>query len=86
MPWTVDAVNALLYRHDPIGLVLCGCPEDEYKPEAALIVELDERDYQTVDTLTRAVHRIFVRMFDHITAGRRRSYRPIAEELMLFPR
>ncbi len=34
---TAADVEALLYRHDPMGLAALGAPEDEYEPEARTI-------------------------------------------------
>lgn len=31
-------VREIVNRHDPIGLMACGCPEDEYDPEVVRIV------------------------------------------------
>lgn len=36
-------VREIVNRHDPIGLMACGCPEDEYDPEVTRIVPLLDR-------------------------------------------
>ena len=63
-------VEALLYRHDPIGIAFGDNP-DEYSPEAGSIVPR-LLDVTTVEDVQRIVHEEFVRWFDSDTAGRRR--------------
>jgi hypothetical protein len=33
-----DEVRAILNRHDPMGLIAIGCPDDEYEPEVGTIL------------------------------------------------
>ena len=72
-------LEALLYRHDPIGIAFGDNP-DEYSPEArALPPRLVGT--RTVDDVQDLVHAVFVRWFDEGIAGPRSRYRLIAEEI-----
>jgi hypothetical protein len=33
-----EDVRAILNRHDPMGLIAIGCPDDEYEPEVGTIL------------------------------------------------
>ena len=72
-------VEALLHRHDPVGIAFGDNP-DEYSPEAGSIVPR-LRDVTSVDDVRRVVHEEFVRWFDADTAGPAAGYQVIAEEL-----
>ena len=73
-------LEALLHRHDPIGIA-SGDNPDEYAPEAqALLPRLVEA--RTVDDVQDVVHAVFVLWFDEETAGPRSRYRLIAEEIV----
>jgi hypothetical protein len=74
----VDALERLLYRHDPIGVAFGGNP-DEYSPEAGTIAPR-LAGASSVEDVLRVVHEEFVRWFDEETAGRASRYREIAEE------
>ncbi|SFE66192.1 hypothetical protein [Blastococcus tunisiensis] len=75
----VADLEALLYRHDPIGIAVGG-NRDEYSPEAGSIVPR-LRDVETVEDVRRIVHEEFVHWFDDDTAGPAGRYQTIAEEL-----
>ena len=75
----VADLEALLYRHDPIGIAF-GDNRDEYSPEAGSIVPR-LRGVETVEDVRRIVHEEFVRWFDHETAGPAARYQAIAAEL-----
>ena len=75
------AIREALNRHDPIGLIEMGCPQDEYDPEAnagarALHRFFSEHYVQVM------VHSIFRSMFDDQTAGPLRAYAPLAAGLI----
>lgn len=75
----VADVEALLFRHDPIGLDFGG-NTDEYRGEAESITILlpdaaDESDAQ------RMIHDVFVRWFDPEMAGPIENYAKIAQEV-----
>ena len=74
-----DAVAALLFRHDPVGI---NFDENtgEYETEAGTILP-HLRDCKSVDDVKRAVHKEFVRWFDASTAGPEESYQQIALEI-----
>lgn len=75
----VAEVEALLYRHDPIGIAFGDNP-DEYRPEAeSIVARLDSaRSVEDVHTL---VHEEFVRWFDEDTAGPASRYEAIARDV-----
>jgi hypothetical protein len=70
---------SLFARHDPIGLVKIGAPNDEYSPEVERILpRLGEA--HSVEDLERIVHEVFVSMFDERLAKSPEHYRDIALE------
>lgn len=76
----------ILRTHDPIGIADDDRP-DEYASEASQIA-FTSSPSMDLPTLTKTIHRIFVEMFDGVTAGSEERYKPIAEEMMrrgLFP-
>ena len=75
----VGELEALLYRHDPVGIAF-GDNQDEYSPEAGSIAPR-LRGVETVEDVRRIVHEEFVRWFDADTAGPAADYQAIAEEL-----
>jgi hypothetical protein len=75
----VGDVEALLYRHDPIGIAFGDNP-DEYSPEAGSIVPRLQ-DVGTAEDVRRVVHEEFVRWFDEDTAAPASRYQAIAEEI-----
>jgi hypothetical protein len=75
----VGDLEALLYRHDPIGIAFGDNP-DEYSAEAGTIAPRLP-DVDTVDDVRRIVHDEFVRWFDEDTAGPASRYQAIAEEI-----
>lgn len=76
-----DAIAALLFRHDPIGISSDNNP-DEYEPEARTILPRLRNCHSADDTL-RVVHEEFIRWFDEQTAGPLDLYTPIASEIWL---
>lgn len=72
-------VEALLFRHDPIGIADVD-NVDEYRGEAESIVVRLPRVRSEADLLA-LVHAEFVRWFDAGTAGPAARYRAIAGEL-----
>ena len=75
----VDEVEALLYRHDPVGIGFGDNP-DEYRPEAESIVARLPRA-RSVDDVVTLVHGEFVRWFDADTAGPADRYEVIARDV-----
>jgi hypothetical protein len=72
-------VEALLYRHDPIGIAF-GDNLDEYRPEAeSILARLPQA--RSVEDVRALVHEEFVRWFDEDTAGPAERYEAIAREL-----
>jgi hypothetical protein len=78
-PSLIDEVEALLYRHDPVGIGFGDNP-DEYRPEAESIVACLPRA-RSVDDVATLVHGEFVRWFDEDTAGPADRYEDIARDV-----
>jgi hypothetical protein len=78
-PSLIDEVEALLYRHDPVGIGFGDNP-DEYRPEAESIVA-SLPDARSVDDVLTLVHEEFVRWFDDDTAGPADPYEVIARDV-----
>src|SRR3954469_11522759 len=77
----IAGLEALLYRHDPIGIAFGDNP-DEYSPEAGTIAPRVS-DAGSVEDIVFVVHEEFVRWFDEDTAGPASRYRAIAEEIRM---
>jgi hypothetical protein len=76
-----DAVAALLFHHDPIGIIFEGdTTTDEYEPEARTILPR-LRDCHSADDVQSVVHSEFVRWFGEDTAGSREHYKKTASEV-----
>ncbi|KAB2810012.1 hypothetical protein [Phaeocystidibacter luteus] len=58
-----DELLAILIKHDPLGLIALGAPEDEYDPEVrTIIVQLEKQMNRTeIGTLTQDE---YLRWFD----------------------
>lgn len=81
----LDWLIRLIYEHDPIELVPCVIPKDEYDIEARMILrELAIRGTPGLEEITEVVHQIFVMEFDDHSAGTidRSCYAAIAKELL----
>ena len=74
----VATVEALLFRHDPIGINFDD-NTDEYRPEAETII-LRRQEVRTLPEVRALVHVEFIRWFDD-TAGPESTYEDIAREL-----
>jgi len=73
-----DAVSALLFQHDPIGIQ----PEvnSEYDLEARTILPR-LKECQSEEDVKKVVHQEFVRWFDDPIAGPAELYRDMAHEI-----
>ena len=75
----VSAVEALLFRHDPIGINF-GHNTDEYRPEAETVtIRLPEAN--SPRDVMRIVHEEFVHWFGASIAGPRDRYAEIADRV-----
>jgi hypothetical protein len=74
----VTSLEALLFRHDPIG-INSEHNSDEYRPEAETIA-LRLPEAATERDLERVIHEEFVRWFGADTAGPVGNYAQIAHE------
>lgn len=67
----IDVLSEILYKHDPIGLVPCEVPKDEYELEARMILrEMDNKKEANIREITKIVYDVFDKMFNHSTTGR----------------
>ncbi|MDQ3579875.1 MAG: hypothetical protein M3443_20215 [Actinomycetota bacterium] len=76
---TVERLEALLFRHDPIGINF-GDNTDEYRAEAETIA-LRRGEVSSVQDVQRVVHEEFVRWFSADIAGPPDRYGAIAREI-----
>ena len=63
-----SAVNAALFRHDPMGLAYAGVPADEYDVETSTILPR-LGSAQSADDVGRILEEEFERWFDEVLAG-----------------
>lgn len=75
-----DALSALLFRHDPIGIAFDNENTDEYDPETGTILPR-LRNCASSSDVQRVVHEEFVRWFDAGNAGPEERYTLIASEI-----
>jgi len=75
-----NAVSALLFRHDPIGIAFESPNTDEYDAEARTILPR-LRSCGSAEDVLLVVHQEFVRWFDEDGAGPREGYAKIASEI-----
>jgi RNA polymerase sigma factor (TIGR02999 family) len=75
-----EAVNAIMVRHDPAGLIAIGTPIDEYKGEVAKILER-VWDAPDVGELRSIVYQVFQDSFGEDTCGPEEKYEPIAQQI-----
>jgi len=74
-----EKIEALLYKHDPIGLNF-GDNQDEYAPEVdAILPKLNSCN--TPAEVTGVIHKEFVRLFDNQIVGPLESYTSIGTDL-----
>ena len=63
----VPSMNALIKKvidkHDPIGLLSIGAPDDEYIPEVKRLAPQIKKD-MTEQELSTLIHDVFVEMFE----------------------
>lgn len=74
-----NSISEILFKHDPIGLDF-ETNIDEYDYEAKLIIE-KIKEQNNLNELTELIYSVFVRAFDKDTAGSKKKYESIAEEI-----
>ena len=75
-----DAISALLFHVDPIGISFDNENLDEYDPETGTILPR-LKTCKSADDVLRVVHEEFVRWFDADTAGSRKGYAEVANQI-----
>ena len=80
-------LRTIINRHDPIGLLDIGAPEDEYESEVkTIIVQLDRN--MTEQQIHDLVYGEFMRWFDNdaSTAGPKKAYKELAKDIYAWTR
>ena len=62
VPPLFTLIKNVIDKHDPIGLLSAGCPDDEYIPEVKRLAPQIKKD-MTVQELSTLIHDVFVEMF-----------------------
>lgn len=75
-----EKIKGIVNKYDPIKLLEIGAPDDEYNPEIKKILPALQKAI-SVDQLHNMVYELFVYMFDKDTAGPKKNYRKLSEEL-----
>ncbi|MGC2450561.1 MAG: hypothetical protein WA477_23120 [Candidatus Sulfotelmatobacter sp.] len=75
-----DAISALLFRADPIGISFDNENLNEYDPEAGTILPR-LNTCKSADDVLGVVHEEFVRWFDADNAGPKEGYVQVAEQI-----
>jgi hypothetical protein len=75
-----DRVAAILYEEDPVGLRLCGMPNDEYVPEVGTILPRLS-NANSVQAVEDIVYEEFRQWFGN-SAGPRENYRTSATRIL----
>jgi hypothetical protein len=57
-----EKIEQILVRHDPIGLIRMGAPQDEYEQEAQLIYERTTRHFAR-EKIQDIIYEIFIQKF-----------------------
>jgi hypothetical protein len=74
-------LNQVVRKHDPIGLIAMGAPEDEYEAEVGTIAPR-LRTAQSAQETTRIVYEEFVHWFgEESTTGPESSYAALGEAI-----
>lgn len=76
-----NELRTIINRHDPIGLIDLGAPEDEYESEVkTIIVQLDKE--MTEKQIHDLVYTEFLRWFDDAsTAGSKDAYKELSNDI-----
>jgi len=80
-----DELRTIINKHDPIGLLSLGAPEDEYEPEVkTIIVQLDTNKTSELQ-IHDLIYREFLRWFDdESTAGPKDAYKDLAKDIFIW--
>ena len=76
----VEEMCKILNYYDPMGLIICGAPLDEYSPEA-LIIYFGWRDSFSFDNFNGFVYSVFVKQFGSVRLKNSESFIQISKEL-----
>jgi hypothetical protein len=74
-------LRKIINKHDPIGLIKIGAPEDEYDAEVATII-VQLYDKKTETEILELVYTEFLRWFnEESTTGPKAAYKELAQEI-----
>ena len=73
-------VREILNRHDPMGLVEIGCPDDEYDPEIAGVLRA-VKEATDRNNFERRITEVFANQFDQASAHSFVGWGVLADEL-----
>lgn len=76
----LNKIRKILNKHDPMGLIRMGAPEDEYNPEVEEIMDVARKSHD-VDEFIDYVHEIFINWFTETDAGPRDRYISLSKDL-----
>lgn len=75
-------IQHILFEHDPIGLIRCGAPHNEYSPESQSITP-QLVDGMSVEEVAEVVFEEFIKWFDEKLVGDYDRYVRIASDIVL---
>ena len=78
---TLEAINDIIYKHDPIQLASMGAPPDEYMHEAKMLYEALRDDIVQVSLIQQALYVGMCDAFSQDIAGTVDKYGTMAEEI-----
>lgn len=74
-------IQHILFEHDPIGLIRCGAPHNEYSPESQTIAPQISAG-MTVEEVAKVVFEEFVKWFHINLVGNYDNYIRIARDIV----
>lgn len=76
----IAELRAILNHFDPIELIEMGCPQDEYDPEIARILQA-VAECKNVEALSAMMRSVYAQMFDEEITGRFPDWDKLADEV-----
>lgn len=78
--WFYNSSVEILASYDPLGLISCGAPDDEYDIEVDAIL-LRMQEAKSVDMLSEIIYEEFVRCFSLSSTHPKTPYNNIADSV-----
>ena len=81
---TKNKIRYIILKHDPISLVICGCPNNEYDLEVDYIYNhlLNCETQLNIDELANDIYKIFIKCFHVDIVGNINIYINISQDLL----